>query len=170
MKKKAVLMVLLVLAGCGGGGGSDGGWTGPVTPSQYPDVQGKYTFVTAKGSYVCTDRSKGTVDPISNRVSIRQNGAALTFYEISTAGDELQDTQMTGTLTTSGAFTSSRETTGYIIGVPGTNTITYALSGLFTETGWSGDYTMVIYNNYIRGGCTSNATFTGTQFSSEDVK
>lgn len=173
MKKTllAVVISLMMVIGCGGGGSSssDSGWTGPVTPASYPDVQGKYTLTTTtRLSAVCTDGSTGTQNGIDMTAGIKQVNSALTFYDLTPTGDIIyEDDQMHGTLTTSGDFVSTRNMTVTISGAPGKNTINYKLTGAFTETGWHGIYEMKVYNDYIKGGCTYTAPFTGTQFNSE---
>lgn len=165
------LIAGFIFSGCGGGGSDSepqvsGTWSGNVNAAGYPDVVGVYSFNVSAGSYVCTDGSSGTTLPLAMNMAITQNNNQLLLYNTSTSGPPvgttvLQHDDLAGNVELNGNFILNQHIVMKSNTMPGNNSFTYTITGVFNPLGWSGTYQLGVYNDSYKVSCTYSAAFIG---------
>lgn len=169
MRKAIIVFSLLALIACGGGGGSDppaASWTGPVNAAGYPDVAGPYSFNVAAGKTICSDGSSQSQSPLAMNFVVSQTNNQILLkntvpLNIPVGWTILQKDDFGGNVDLLGNFIANQHISATDASTPGTNSLTYTATGLFTQNGWSGTYQLTLYNAFYKQSCTATAAFQG---------
>ena len=169
MKKYLILFALIIIQGCSSGGGDSTAAPTTTNPSGYPDVAGTYAFTTGDVNFICSDGSTGVLPPISQNMVVTQTDNVITLTNPPGTPSDIpgitliSETPNTGTVTTSGSFTTSRIITVYFDQLFTNATVNYSVTGTFTSIGWSGNYRYIVSFTDIGGSCDYTTTFSGSK-------
>jgi len=137
-----------------------------LTPGGYPDVAGNYSFTTQDFIYTCTDGGAGTFVGKAYNLEITQDENSI-FATTSNIDEKIpgitiiEENQYSGTIQKNGSFLLNRSRIVSIEGEQGIFWVSYSINGIFTDTGWSGDYEYKTTSQYDGISCTSKTTFYG---------
>ena len=136
---------------------------GNVNPAGYPVVAGNYSFKTDEIFFTCSKGNSGTIPPLVTYFAIAQTDNQLfgNFSEPPAGFTFIDYSYMTGNIEKTGKFTMNQNVTATIDSIPGSNAITYNISGNFHFSEWAGDYSYDVFNDYSNDTCTYTTTFTG---------
>jgi hypothetical protein len=136
-----------------------------VNAAGYPEVTGNYSFTTGEISYTCIKGNSGTVAPLLTDFLITQESNQLSagVYNVNPPTNiiVIDDSPLTGNIEKTGRFIINKTITAKIDSIPGTNIITYNISGNFNFSVWRGDYVYTVFNDDSNDTCTYTTTFTG---------
>ena len=155
----ALALMAGVMCGCDSGGGGDDGGAG------LGNVSGTYSFTTDTITWTGSDGSSGTIAALAFNLRVTQRGNTITFTQgdrNATAGlTVIEESVGTGIIETDGAFIGTSTALAQIAGIPGNLTVTYNLDGQFTSSGWSGDYSYIVFAQDLWLTLTYTTTFRG---------
>lgn len=163
MKNVMILVCpfILMLSACGGGSSDSDDAT------DYPDVAGRYSFDTDDFDFTCSDGATGTESPISLILNITQDENQISFINESFSERHdisditfIESTGLNGNVKEDGSFVATEIATVQIDEISGDVTVTYNLSGIFNENGWSGTYVYDAVSSI--GSCSFVSSFTGS--------
>jgi hypothetical protein len=165
-----IVFIILIFISCTGGNNDSipiSNLGGRVNSAGYPDVSGNYSFITGEISYTCSKGSSGTSPPIAINFIMAQtdNQLSANISELPTGFTIIDGSELAGYIQKTGKFTMDQNLTVTIDSIPGSNVITYNISGNFHFSGWAGDYTYNVFNDYSNDTCTYTTTFTGDYIS-----
>jgi hypothetical protein len=165
-----IVFIILILISCTGGSNDSipiSNLGGKVNAAGYPDVTGNYSFNTGEISYTCSKGNSGTSPPVALNFTITQIDNQIYAYNyVTPPGFTFIDTGvMTGYIEKTSKFAMNQNVTATIDSILGSNVITYNISGSVNFSGWAGDYTYNVFNDYSNDTCTYRTTFTGDYIS-----
>jgi hypothetical protein len=165
--KRLLLIVLagfiLLLSACGSDGKKNNS-----NSSGYPNVAGKYSFLTGDIYAECTDGSSDKLVPTSFNAIVTQSENVLTVYnaegDIEIPGMTVIDRKdMKGNVEKDASFNLNSVITVTIDGFSGVQTVTYYMNGHFTSTGWYGNYEFSIFFPDYQETCNFTTVFSGDE-------
>jgi hypothetical protein len=165
------IFLLTLVAGCGGGGGGDQApgiidWEGTYNDAGFPEVAGVYSFVSGERSYTCgSDPFVRTLPGVNMILRVLQSEDQLRAENQGTDSDPdytiVDFTELAGSIETDGYFALAQTVVYTVEGFEGQFTVENELKGLFTVSGWNGDYRYSVSNDLTETTCNYSSRFSG---------
>jgi len=170
--KKLLFILLVFTLACSEDSNPVGGWEGDFNDSGFPIVSGTYSFTTQTIHGSCSDGSSGDDEPVSFNIIVTQYQNNITLTQPASNSTSvgitiLEASPMQGTIDKDCSFIANQSMTATLDGFEGNVSLNYHISGTFTTSGWSGNYSFSLYLHYYNATCNYSTIFSGSKISSE---